>query len=81
MFNISSGQGIQLTKIVKIIAELLDKDVVLKAKDEDMARKSQTRQVIDNSKLRNLGWMPSIDLYKGMEETINYLKNVEGDIT
>ena len=81
LFNISSGQGIQLTKIVKIIAELLDKDVVLKAKDEDMARKSQTRQVIDNSKLRNLGWVPSIDLYKGMEETINYLKNVKGDIT
>ena len=81
LFNISSGQGIQLTKIVKIIAEILDKDVVLKAKDEDKARKSQTRQVIDNSKLRNLGWVPSIDLYKGMEETINYLKNVEGDIT
>ena len=46
-----------------------------------MARKSQTRQVIDNSKLRNLGWVPSTDLYKGMEETINYLKNVKGDIT
>ena len=80
LFNISSGQGIQLSDLVRIIAEILGKDVVLRAKDEAKARKSQTRQVIDNSKLKNLGWEPSIDLYKGMEETINYLKNVNGDI-
>lgn len=81
LFNISSGQGIQLSDLVGIIAELLSIVVILKAKNEAEARKSKTRQVIANSKLRNLGWVPITDIYKGMEETINYLKNVKGDIT
>ena len=80
LFNISSGQGIQLSDLVEIIAEILGKDVVLRAKDEAKARKSQTRQVIANSKLENLGWKPSIDLYKGMKKTIDYLRNINENI-
>jgi len=75
LFNISSGQGAQFDLIAETIARVLDKNIVVKALDEAESRNTITSTVIDNTRLKRLGWEPRVDLEDGLRETVSYFRD------
>ncbi len=74
IFNVGTTVETSVNRIVKILSELLQKDLQvehIEERDIDNIR----RRSIDISKIhKNLAWTPRYDIYKGIKETINWYK-------
>jgi GDP-4-dehydro-6-deoxy-D-mannose reductase len=78
-YNICSGVGVSLEKIVEILKSSSKKPFEM-IKDPKRLRPSDDPVLIgDNKKLRSLGWSPTIPLEKTIEDTLNFWR--EGGIT
>jgi len=68
MYNITRSQPISVIEIIMEASKKLEKPAILKFVDD---RDSQFDQlVIENKRLRELGWAPQYDFSSGMEEMV-----------
>ncbi len=77
-YNISNENGIAtIANVAKTIAEICGTKVVFDLPDEIEKKGFSKPQncVLDNTKLKALGWTGHYSLYQGLNETINILAN------
>jgi nucleoside-diphosphate-sugar epimerase len=75
--NVGSERAVTIKELVKLIAEILSKDVSIII-DPSRIRPSDVETLVCNySKAsRLLGWRPTVSLHEGLEETVNWaIKN------
>lgn len=72
--NVGSGEELTIKELTELTAKVIGYEGEIKW---DLSKPDGTpRKLLDNSKLRNLGWSPKIDLEKGIELTYaDYLNN------
>ena len=74
LYWISSGKKIWFYELGKILEKLTDAKVKF-VKEPNYTKKVDVGNfVVDNSKLRALGWKPKINLNQGIKETLEYFK-------
>ncbi len=75
LYWISSGRKIWFYKLGKLLEKLTDAKVKF-VKESNYTKKVDVGNfVVDNSKLRALGWKPKIGLNQGIKETLEYFKS------
>ena len=75
LYWISSGKKIWFYELGKILEKLTDAKVKF-VKEPNYTKKVDVGNfVVDNSKLRALGWKPKINLNQGIKETLEYYKS------
>jgi len=75
LYWISSGRKIWFYKLGKLLEKLTDAKVKF-VKESNYTKKVDVGNfVVDNSKLRALGWKPKISLNQGIKETLEYFKS------
>lgn len=77
-YNISDEKSdVQLKDLAKILADYNGKKVVFEIPDETERKgySTATKAVLDSTKLKNLGWEPLFSIEKGLNDTIDILKN------
>ena len=73
-YHIASNKMISIKNIVNLISKKLDTNLKNSSKNsKDRAGKDQL-YFLNSSKLRNLGWKPHIDLNKGIDRVIRWIK-------
>jgi UDP-glucose 4-epimerase len=74
LYWISSGKKIWFYELGKLLEKLTDAKVKF-VKEPNYTKKVDVGNfVVDNSKLRALGWKPKINLNQGIKETLEYFK-------
>jgi nucleoside-diphosphate-sugar epimerase len=75
LYWISSGRKIWFYKLGKLLEKLTDPKVKF-VKESNYTKKVDVGNfVVDNSKLRALGWKPKISFNQGIKETLEYFKS------
>ena len=75
LYWISSGKKIWFYELGKLLEKLTDAKVKF-VKEPNYTKKVDVGNfVVDNSKLRALGWKPKINLNQGIKETLEYFKS------
>ncbi len=75
LYWISSGKKIWFYELGKLLEKLTDTKVKF-VKEPNYTKKVDVGNfVVDNSKLRALGWKPKINLNQGIKETLEYFKS------
>ncbi len=75
LYWISSGRKIWFYKLGKLLEKLTDAKVKF-VKESNYTKKVDVGNfVVNNSKLRALGWKPKISLNQGIKETLEYFKS------
>ena len=75
LYWISSGRKIWFDKLGKLLEKLTDAKVKF-VKESNYTKKVDVGNfVVDNSKLRALGWKPKISFNQGIKETLEYFKS------
>jgi GDP-4-dehydro-6-deoxy-D-mannose reductase len=79
-FNISSGKGIKLTEILKILKSLSKKELNFKT-DPSRLRKNDNSIFVGNcEKLKNFtGWEPKIPIEQTLKDTLDYYRQIWKD--
>ncbi len=75
--NIGMNSEISVKNLVKLISDLMDKDVKIKSNSSRIrpVKSEVERLVCDNSKLKNKTmWKPAHNLTSGLKETINWMQ-------
>ncbi|MEZ8150918.1 NAD-dependent epimerase/dehydratase family protein [Vibrio splendidus] len=73
VFNIGSGYGVSLNKVLSTIQGIIEDDLKLIYIDNNYSGVS--RSVLDNSlAINELGWYPRFSLEEGLKETISFKK-------
>ena len=73
-YHIASNKMTSIKEIVNLISKKLDTNLKNSSKiSKDRAGKDQL-YFLNSSKLRNLGWKPHIDLNKGIDRVIRWIK-------
>ena len=75
LYWISSGKKIWFYELGKLLEKLTDAKVKF-VKEPNYTKKVDVGNfIVDNSKLRALGWKPKINLNQGIKETLEYFKS------
>lgn len=74
VFNVSSGLGVSLNQIIKMLEELIEKKAIVKYSSE---RKFDPRMaVLDSSLIRETcNWSPKVKLLEGLQKTWQWMVN------
>lgn len=75
VYNISSNQEFSNIEIVQKICNLMNKGHDLISFIPDPRSGHDFRYSVDSSKIRQLGWSPSLSLKEGLQETIEWYSN------
>ena len=70
-YNIGTGSEVDGVTVADTVIQLLDKPATLKRFVQDRLGHDQ-RYALDITKLRALGWTPTIDFAEGMRRTIDW---------
>ena len=74
--NVGSGDEVSIRDLARMICNIVDFDGRLEL--DRSKPDGPPRKLLDSSKIRNLGWAPSISLFTGLSETYRwFLKNCE----
>lgn len=77
IYNIANENSISsIAEVARICAEIAKTEVVFDLPDEIEAKgfSHSKDSILDNSKLKKIGWSAKYSLYEGLKETINYLE-------
>lgn len=77
-YNIAnSNSNITIKDMAELIAKYANREVVYKLPDnlEKAGYSIVEKSILDDKKIKQLGWKPVYDMNKGIESTINILKN------
>jgi nucleoside-diphosphate-sugar epimerase len=72
VFNICSGEGIRLRRIMQMIGDQMGKAELIRFGSQPRRDWEPPFICGDNSRMRSLGWRPGRDLAVGLRETIEY---------
>ena len=75
VMNIGSGMELKISEFAQLIKKIIkcNSKLVFNKKFPD----GTPRKILDNSKIKNLGWKPKISINKGLKDTIKwYIKNL-----
>ena len=72
LLNVGTGKDISIKNLSKLISELVGFQGVTKW---DIETRRNSRKQLDISKIKKLGWEPSISLKQGLKRTIKELTN------
>ena len=75
LYWISSGKKLWFKKFAKILQNLTDCKINYPATPKYTKKVDVGNFVVDNSKLRSLGWKPKMNLDEGIKETLEYFKS------
>lgn len=76
-YNIVGEREVTNLEVAQMIAILLDKPLEYKMVDFHSERPGHDlRYALDGSKLKLMGWSPSDDFVKGLEETVRFYENL-----
>ncbi len=75
--NISSGEGIKVSLLIKMIA----KKVGIPEPETEVAENNLAKKVYPNKRARELGWYPEHSLSEGIEKTIAWLRESKNEDT
>jgi nucleoside-diphosphate-sugar epimerase len=70
IYNISSGVQHNNGEIVQIISRVMHKDPLIMFHEEKFHEHDTNCWVVDNSKVKALGWEPQYDIYTGLDKTV-----------
>jgi GDP-4-dehydro-6-deoxy-D-mannose reductase len=74
VYNIGSGQGYQLKKLVNKLVEMSTAEVEVKV-DQDKFRPLDVPQVVaNNDRMKLLGWSPTIPINQTLKRVLNYYR-------
>jgi GDP-L-fucose synthase len=73
LLNVGSNEEVSIKELVYKIKNIIDFKGELVF--DDTKPDGNPRKLLDSSKLRNLGWEPTITLEKGLEATYDWFKN------
>lgn len=77
IYNVSNEKSVaSIAEVAKTCAEIAGVEVVFDLPDEIEAKgfSKSKNCILDNSKLKSLGWEGKYSLYEGLSETIEYLR-------
>ncbi len=75
ILNIGWGEDIAISELAEMIKEIVEFDGEI---EWDVSRPDGTpRKLLDVSRIKSLGWVPSIDLKRGLESTYNWYREHE----
>lgn len=76
VYNVCSGQGVRLSEVVKMIADIAGIAIETKVNPKYVRPNDNKRIIGSFEKLRrNFGWRPQIDLKATLKEMILYMEN------
>lgn len=79
VYNIANeSSNITIKELAEIVAEIAGKIVVVSIPDnkEKQGFNVVTKSIFSTRKLEDLGWNPRVDMYEGMQKTINELRSI-----
>lgn len=78
-YNISNNEDIiSIKELATLIAELNNRKVIINLNNQNKKQVSKVKHImIDNKKLRDLGWENKIDIKEGITKTVNILKEMK----
>ena len=72
IFNVGSGKSYSILEICEMLSKLMNKKLPIKS-NKSKSRKNEISNVIsDCSKIKKLGWIPKINLSKGLKLTLDW---------
>ncbi len=77
IINLGSGINISIEELVKVVADILKKEIKIKVSDERLRPgKSEVLNLLASAKKakKYYGWKPEYDIVKGLEQTISYIR-------
>jgi GDP-4-dehydro-6-deoxy-D-mannose reductase len=77
-YNICSGQGYKLKDVLEKMVQLSGSKIEIREDLEKVRPLEDPIFVGDNSKLRRLGWAPTISLEKTIRDSLDYWRNETG---
>ena len=80
VYNICSGVGISLEKIMEILRSLSKRSFKLLQDPKRMRPSDDSVLIGDNKKLKSLGWFPKISIEQTVEDTLNFWRNTEKNV-
>ena len=72
IYNIGTGKVIQIKKILAMLIKISKKKIRTKPDPDRMRPSDISKNCVDYSKLKKLGWKPSISLEKTLKDTYNF---------
>ncbi len=75
VYNLSSGNGVAVAKVLKIMTSLSDKKIKIISDSKLFRPIDEDFKVGDNSKLKELGWKPKVPLVETLEKTLNFWRS------
>lgn len=72
VYNLGSGHGVSIQAVLDILIQLSSADVKVEVDAKRLRPSDVPFFVADNSKLRNLGWEPKIELSQTLQEVMEY---------
>ena len=74
--NVAYGLATSIGRVVRCIADLLNRQDLLEIREEPAEPSDQVRILADTTRLRNdVGWSPKYDLQNGLEETVQWWRD------
>ncbi|MBE5926108.1 MAG: NAD-dependent epimerase/dehydratase family protein [Lachnospiraceae bacterium] len=75
-YNVAYEESVvSIRKIAELVAGIADKKVIMSGEEEAGGTKIE-KSVLNNDKLKGLGWMGRYDMKKGLEESYNILSEL-----
>lgn len=77
IINIGMNEEISIGSLAKMISEILEREIIIENEPQRVRPENSEveRLMCDNSKIKeNTQWLPDYDLKKGLQETINFIK-------
>ncbi len=68
IYNISSNKGLSANFIAKKIIKLTSSKKIIQSLNKEIKENNNT--ILDNQKLKNLGWLPSVDIEWALEKVL-----------
>lgn len=74
VYNLCSGKGYSKLELIKIVSNILNKETKIKLQDT-----KKTDYIGDNSKLKELGWLPKISIEETLKDQFNIINISNND--
>lgn len=76
VYNIGRGESFRISDVLDMLLSLSSKKIVVK-NDPDLMRPADIEDTVcDNTKIKSLGWEPTIPLEKSLKDALDYWRNI-----
>ncbi len=76
VYNIGSGKSVRIGEVLERLLALSNKKIIVENDPELMRPADIKDAVCDNSRIKKLGWNPTIPMEKTLQDTLDYWRNI-----